>query len=54
MFTDKGFEVTKLVGNGQTIFVETREQAKKLTERVGYFYTILDVKKGVIGYGIPK
>jgi hypothetical protein len=54
MFTDTGFEVTKLVGNGQTKFVETRAEAIKLTERAGYFYTVLDVKKGIIGYGIPK
>jgi hypothetical protein len=54
MFTDTGFEVTKLVGNGQTKFVETRAEAIKLTERAGYFYTVLDVKKEIIGYGIPK
>lgn len=54
MFTDTGFEVTKLVNDGFTKFVETREEAVKLTGRAGYFYTILDVKKGVIGFGIPK
>jgi len=54
MFTDTGFEVTQLVSNKKTIFVETREEARKLTERVGYFYTILDVKKNIIGFGIPK
>ena len=54
MFTDTGFEVTKLVENGQTKFVETRAEAIKFTERAGYFYTVLDVKKGIIGYGIPK
>ena len=54
MFTDTGFEVTKLVANKKTIFVETRAEAIKLTERAGYFYTVLDVKKAVIGYGIPK
>jgi hypothetical protein len=54
MFTDTGFEVTQLVGNKKTIFVETRDEARKLTERVGYFYTILDVKKNIIGFGIPK
>jgi hypothetical protein len=54
MFTDTGFEVTKLVSNKKTIFVETREEAIKLTQRVGYFYTILDVKKNIIGFGIPK
>jgi hypothetical protein len=54
MFTDVGFEVTKLVGNKKTIFVETREEARKLTERLGYYYTILDVNKNIIGFGIPK
>lgn len=54
MFTDTGFEVTKLVEQGITKFVENREEAKQLTERVGYFYTVLDSKKGIIGYGIPK
>jgi hypothetical protein len=54
MFTDTGFEVTKLVDNGLTKFVETRAEAIKLTQKVGYFYTVLDVKKGIIGYGIPK
>ncbi len=54
MFTDTGFEVTQLVGNKKTIFVETRDEARKLTERVGYFYTILDAKKNIIGFGIPK
>lgn len=54
MFTDTGFEVTKLVDNGLTKFVETRAEAIKLTQKVGYFYTVLDVKKAIIGYGIPK
>jgi hypothetical protein len=54
MFTDTGFEVTKLVDNGLTKFVETRAEAIKLTEKFGYFYTVLDSKKGIIGYGIPK
>ena len=54
MFTDTGFEVTKLVGNKKTIFVETRAEAIKLTERAGYFYTVLDAKKNIIGFGIPK
>ena len=54
MFTDTGFEVTKLVGNGQTKFVETRAEAIKFTERAGYFYTVLDVIKAIIRYGIPK
>ena len=49
MFTDTGFEVTKLVDNGLT-----RAEAIKLTEKFGYFYTVLDSKKGIIGYGIPK
>jgi hypothetical protein len=54
MFTDTGFEVTELVATKKTIFVETREEARKLTERVGYFYTILDSNKNPIGFGIPK
>jgi hypothetical protein len=54
MFTDTGVEVTKSIVNKRTTFVETREEAKKITERVGYFYTILDVKKNIIGFGIPK
>jgi hypothetical protein len=54
MFTDTGFEVTKLVERGITKFVETREEAKQLTERVGYFYTVLDAKKNIIGFGVPK
>ena len=54
MFTDTGFEVTILVGNKRTIFVETIQEARKLTEKAGYFYTVLDVKKNVIGFGIPK
>lgn len=54
MFTDTGFEVTQLVVTKKTIFVETREEARKLTERVGYFYTILDSKQSPIGFGIPK
>ena len=54
MFTDTGFEVTQLVATKKTIFVETREEAIKLTERVGYFYTILDSNKNPIGFGIPK
>jgi hypothetical protein len=54
MFTDTGFEVTQLVGNKKTKFVETREEARKITERAGYFYTVLDAKKNVIGFGIPK
>lgn len=54
MFTDTGFEVTKLVDNGFTKFVETRAEAIKLTEKFGYFYTVLDSKKVIIGYGIPK
>ena len=54
MFTDTGFEVTKLVANKKTIFVETRAEAIELTERVGYFYTVLGVNKNIIGYGIPK
>lgn len=54
MFNDIGFEVTKCVANKKTIFVESREEALKLTEKVGYFYMIFDVKKNAIGYGIPK
>jgi hypothetical protein len=54
MFTDTGFEVTILVGNKRTIFVETIQEARKLTQKAGYFYTVLDVKKNVIGFGIPK
>jgi hypothetical protein len=54
MFTDTGFEVTKLVGNKMTIFVETIQEARRITERAGYFYTVLDVKKNIIGFGIPK
>ena len=54
MFTDTGFEVTQLVKNEMTRFVETRVEAIRLTERVGYFYTVLDDKKNIIGFGIPK
>lgn len=54
MFTDTGFEVTKLVERGLTKFIETREEAKKLTERLGYFYTVLDSQKNTIGFGVPK
>ena len=54
MFTDTGFEITKFVGNKRTIFVETRDEARKLTERVGYYYAVLDSKKNIIGFGIPK
>lgn len=54
MFTDTGFEITKLVGNGRTKFVEKKSEAVKLTERVGYFYPVFDVKKNQIGYGVPK
>ncbi len=54
MFTDTGFEVTKLVANKRTIFVETREEAKKITEKAGYFYTVIDVNKNIIGFGIPN
>jgi hypothetical protein len=54
MFTDTGLEVTEFVKNEKTKFVETKEEAVKLTQRVGYFYTVLDAKKNIIGYGIPK
>ena len=54
MFTDTGFEVTQLVKNEMTRFVETRVEAIRLTVRVGYFYTVLDDKKNIIGFGIPK
>jgi hypothetical protein len=54
MFNDIGFEVTKYVANKRTIFVESREEALRLTEKVGYFYMVFDVKKNAIGYGIPK
>ena len=40
--------------NEMTRFVETRVEAIRLTERVGYFYTVLDDKKNIIGFGIPK
>ena len=54
MFTDTGFEVTQLVKDEKTKFVERREEAIKFTEKLGYFYTVLDVKKNIIGFGIPK
>ena len=54
MFNDIGFEVTKYVANKRTKFVESREEAIKLTEKVGYFYMIFDVNKKAIGYGIPN
>lgn len=54
MFTDTGLEVTEFVKKEKTKFVETKEEAVKLTQRIGYFYTVLDAKKNIIGYGIPK
>jgi len=54
MFTDTGFEITQLVKDEKTKFVETIEEARRITERAGYFYTVLDVKKNIIGFGIPK
>jgi hypothetical protein len=54
MFTDTGFEITKIVENKMTKFVKTKEEAIKLTEKLGYFYPIFDEKKNQIGYGIPK
>lgn len=54
MFTELGVDVTRNVENGKTIFVETKEEAVKLTQKVGYFYPIFDNKKNQIGYGIPK
>lgn len=54
MFTDTGFEITQLVKDEKTKFVETREEAIILTQQAGYFYTVLDVKKSIIGFGIPK
>ena len=54
MFNDIGFEVTKYVANKRTKFVESREEAIRLTEKVGYFYMVFDVKKNAIGYGIPR
>ena len=54
MFTDTGIEVTKLVENEKTKVVETRAEAVKLTERIGYYYPLLDAKKNIIGFGIPK
>ena len=54
MFTDTGFEITSIVGNKKTKFVETRAEAIKETEKLGYFYPVFDVKNNVIGYGIPK
>lgn len=54
IFNDIGFEVTKYVNNKKTKFVESRLEAIKLTEKVGYFYEVFDVKKNAIGYGIPN
>ena len=54
MFTDKGFEVTKLIKTGRTKFVETINEAKELTKMLGYYYPVFDTNKNVIGYGIPK
>jgi len=54
MFTDTGFEITQFVKDEKTKFVETREEAKKITEKFGYFYTVVDVKKTIIGFVIPK
>ena len=54
MFNETGFEITQFVKDKKTKFVETREEAVKLTQRAGYFYTVLDVKKNIIGFGIPK
>jgi hypothetical protein len=54
MFNDIGYEVTKYVTNKRTTFVESRAEALKLTEKIGYFYTVFDVKKNPIGYGIPN
>ena len=54
MFTDTGFEVTQFIKDEKTKFVETREEAKKITEKFGYFYTVIDVKKNIIGFAIPK
>lgn len=54
MFTDTGLEVTEFVKKEKTKFVETRAEAIKETEKLGYFYPVFDVKNNVIGYGIPK
>ena len=53
-FTDTGIEVTERIKNGKTIFTDSREEAKKLTEKAGYYYDVYDHKKNFIGFGIPK
>jgi hypothetical protein len=54
MFTENGIEVTKRIQLGKTKFFEKREDAKKLTEMIGYYYPVFDATKNVIGYGVPK
>jgi hypothetical protein len=54
MFTDTGFDVTRLVDIGLTKFIDTRIEAIRLTQKFGYFYEIFNSKREIIGYGIPK
>lgn len=54
MFNDVGLEVTERVAKNKTKFVKTKKEATELTEKIGYFYVVFDVKKEMIGYGIPK
>ncbi len=54
MFNEMGLEVTERVAKNKTKFVETKKEAIELTERIGYFYDIFNIKKEMIGYGIPK
>ena len=54
MYNYEGTEVTQRVARNKTKLVETKEEAVKLTERIGYFYVVYNNKRDIIGYGIPK
>lgn len=54
LFNDQKVNVTSRIEKGKTIFVRTIEQARELTKKVGYFYTVLDEKGTKVGFGIPK
>lgn len=54
LFTDTRVNVTSRIEKGKTTFVRTIDQARTLTKKASYFYTVFDDKGVKVGFAIPK
>ena len=54
LFNDAKVKVSERIEKGLTKFVRTSKEARTLTLRSGYFYTVFNEKGERVGFGIPR